>query len=333
METYQRLEREFSDWAGLPNTVACSSGTAALHLALEAFRFPLGSSVIVPEYTMVACARAVILAGLRPIFVDCGKDLLLRTDLLDAVVRPDTVAIMPVHIYGRICDLKAIHDWAWKRSIYVVEDRAEAHGAATLDKFGNSLSHAQCYSFYRNKVIAGEEGGMVSFSDPARADLARCLRSLGATPKNDYDHLARGMNYRLSNSLAETIRNSLDLAPFNIPKRARLSEVYSKHLPKEWHMPPRETNWVYDILLPPEINTFQVVRRLQEKMVEARLGFKPMSSQEEFLAPHFKTLLAWEMSQRIIHLPLSPRLMLDEVVQICNLLQETVHEGLSAWSI
>lgn len=89
MEAYQRLEKEWAEFNGLDSAgmVACSSGTAALHLALEAFRLPPGSEVLVPDYTMVACPRAVAMAGLTPVFVDCDKRLLMDLQLLEKLLR------------------------------------------------------------------------------------------------------------------------------------------------------------------------------------------------------------------------------------------------------
>ena len=112
MQPHERLELEFADWAGVKNVVACSSGTAALHLALEALELPRGAKVLVPDFTMVACARAVTLAGLVPVFVDCGEDMLISIDQLEQAVyklNGEAHAIMPVHVYGRRCHMAAIY--------------------------------------------------------------------------------------------------------------------------------------------------------------------------------------------------------------------------------
>src|SRR5690348_570082 len=105
MEPYEQLEVEFAEWAGVANTVACSSGTSALQLALTALRLPPGSRVLVPEFTMVACARAVVMAGLVPVFVDCDDEGLIDvTQLYQRCLDELPDAVMAVHVYGRQCD-------------------------------------------------------------------------------------------------------------------------------------------------------------------------------------------------------------------------------------
>ncbi|MCK9570792.1 DegT/DnrJ/EryC1/StrS family aminotransferase, partial [Candidatus Pacearchaeota archaeon] len=186
MEPYQELEFRFGEWIGNPNTVACSSGTAALHLALEALQLPIHSCVMVPEFTMVACARAVTMAGLHPIFIDCGDDLLLDTKVMQSKTVRHQSAIMPVHIYGRRCSMKAIIDHAKTNNLAVVEDMAEIHGVNPHPE-----SDAACWSFYKNKIVHGEEGGMVAFKEAKHADKARQLRSLGFTQAHDFAHIPR----------------------------------------------------------------------------------------------------------------------------------------------
>src|SRR4051812_22174756 len=107
MQAYELLERDLAAWAGNPNMVVCNSGTAALHLALEALKIPAGSECLCPEFTFVACARAIVLAGLTPVFVDCGEDLLIDPSLfVDAyrICAPEVV--LWVHLYGRRCDVE-----------------------------------------------------------------------------------------------------------------------------------------------------------------------------------------------------------------------------------
>jgi dTDP-4-amino-4,6-dideoxygalactose transaminase len=160
VEPYQQFERDFGAWAGVSNVVGCSSGTAALHLALESLKLPPGSSVLVPDYTMVACARAVTLAGLTPVFVDCGDDLLMRPDLLHggAGFPLTTSAIMAVHVYGRRCDMGRVAEFAEVNGLAVIEDLAEAHGVKP-----HSFTDAAYGRFYKQQdnCRRGGRGGRV----------------------------------------------------------------------------------------------------------------------------------------------------------------------------
>lgn len=300
MEPYQILEREFAEWSGLDpaGMCVCSSGTAALHLALEAFQLPPSSEVIVPDYTMVACPRAVVLAGLKPVLVDCGDDLLIDADRIDAACSTKTTAILIVHVYGRAFSF----DDGWDvPGMFQIEDLAEAHGVRP-----HPSTDAVCWSFFRNKIIAGEEGGAVYFRDPAHATLARSLRTLGFTPEHDYTHIPRGHNYRLANCLAEKIRASLKNADTNIRVRRVIEGWYDARCPATWRMPRRDAVWVYDLRIPgmtADVQT-RLAKALRTAGIEARHGFKPMTTLDEYRGPVSPN--AGRLASEIIYLPVVP---------------------------
>ena len=321
MEAYQKLEAELGQWAGYPaeNVVACNSGTSALHLAIEAFRLPAGSEVIVPDFTMIACPRTVSLAGLVPVFVDCGEDLLLDTDLAERWAGGSigydgkTKVIMPVHIYGRRCNMDEVSRVARLCWLKVIEDLAEAHGVRP-----HPATDAACWSFYRNKIVAGEEGGAVAFRDPAHAALARELRSLGFTASHDFQHTPRGHNYRLANLQAKWILNDIEGAfnwsaleyfEANIKERRRIERWYDAFCPPAWKMPPRDVVWCYDVRIPGLIWERQttIVRTLNEAGIAARHSFKPMHTQEEYKGCRVVGgENALKASHEVLYLPANP---------------------------
>ena len=311
MELYQQLEQQIGEWCGNPNVVACSSGTAALHLALETLALPQGSEVIVPEFTMIACARAVTIAGLKPIFIDCQDDLLLSTNSLSEILTSNTKAIMPVHIYGRRCNMQKIVEFSKKHGLAIVEDLAEAHGVLP-----HSSSDAACWSFYRNKIVAGEEGGAIAFSNPEHVTRAKQLRSLGFTTQHNFLHLPRGVNARLSNVHAQIISRSLECIKSNLFRRRQVEQWYQDRVPQDWLMPPRRVCWVYDICLR-GIDTAQVVMDLNRQGIAARLAFKPMSQQPEYKSL-YKHLVAYQMSKEVIYLPVSPKMTESAVDDIIS---------------
>lgn len=283
MEPYEKLEAEWGRFAGVENVVACNSGTAALHLALESLGLPPGAGVIVPDFTMVACARAVAMAGLTPVLVDCGPDLLTDPAALVRAVEYGAArglkAVMAVHVYGRPAQMGLVTDLAAKYGLAVVEDLAEAHGYPP-----HPLTDAACWSFYKNKVVGGEEGGAVAFRSPPHAATARGLRSLGFGPAQDYSHRPRGHNYRLANCLAEKVLGSLAGYGVNLALRRGRELAYGLRCPDEWAMPPRAVPWVYDFRVRGMTASQQdeAVRRMRGEGFAARHAFKPMSSQEEF---------------------------------------------------
>ncbi len=317
MQPYEQLEKDFGAWAGVKNVVACSSGTAALHLALEAVLGPPPTGlpycsefqhVIVPDYSMIACARSVSLSGRMPVFADCyDHDLLIDPESIKARITPRTRAIMAVHNYGRRCDMKQIHDIASHYGLRVIEDLAEAHGIAP-----HHLTHAACWSFYRNKIVGGEEGGAVSFPNTNYAALARSLRCLGFTQAHDYRHIPRGHNYRLANSLATLILKSLGNVEANIALRFAQIESLNAFIPTCWRLPHRLAPWVYDLRITGMSlgDQERVIHALHDEGIAARYGFYPHSLQEEYLNqenssfsynPHAK-----RAKREVIYLPISP---------------------------
>ena len=326
LEPYEQLEKEFGEWIGNPNTVACSNGTAALHLALEALELPKHTTVYVPDYTMVACARAVTMAGLTPEFIDCNNKLLLDPNVLvQYTTYEGSSVIMPVHIYGRYCDMDAIRVIADSRKTPVVEDMSECHGVNP-----HPSSDAACWSFYKNKIIAGEEGGMIAFKNPKHAEIARSLRSLGFTQDHDFLHNPRGVNARLSNANASLVLPSLRNVGINILLRAKVVAVYNAFTPKEWQMPRRDVNWVYDIRIPEltrEQQTY-IVNRLNNRGIQARCGFLPMSFQPEYsvLLEPFVENNASIAAQEVFYMPVSPNLSTGIVKTWCGILKEVVSD-------
>ncbi len=320
VDAYIRLEEAWAQWNDLDpaGMVACSSGTAALHLALEAFQLPQGSEVLLSDFNMIACPRAVTLAGLTPVLVDCDSRLLMDCELACQYWRENmsTVkVIMAVHIYGRQCRMdsfdtistcsKTVHE----RPMYVIEDLAEAHGVKP-----HPTTDAACWSFFRNKIVtSGEEGGAVWFRDPAHAALARQLRNLGFTDAHDFTHLPRGHNYRLANSLAQKVLYSIEMAHSNIARRREVEACYEALCPAEWKMPKRDAVWVYDLRVPgmSPIEQDAVVQALQRAGIAARHSFKPVSDQPEYL--HCKLMRtegemtqARRASREVLYLPLDP---------------------------
>lgn len=306
-EPYQLLEQEWAAFNGVPPEcmAVCSSGSAALHLALECLCLPPGSEVIVPTFSMIAAARAVTLAGLRPVFVDCGDDLLMDPGLVaEAAERPKVAAILPVHVYGRRCDMAALAPLAEGAGLWLVEDLAEAHGVRPHPE-----TDVACWSFQRTKVVHGEEGGAVAFRLPAHAALARSLRDMGFAPERDYWHAPRGWNYRLANLLAAPIRGSLLAVEASVVARWRLWAAYDAACPVEWRPPVPESPWVYPARVPGLTAARQdaAVQALKAAGVAARHGFRPLHLQEEYRACSFVGGgNALRASTEVITLPLSP---------------------------
>lgn len=317
MDAYQRLEQEFGEAIGNENCVAVSSGTAALHLSFETLKkkgWNERARVIVPDFTMVACARAVTMANLIPAFVDCDARLLMSLECLPTW---NVQAIMPVHIYGRRCDMERIAAYAQSNQVAIVEDLAEAHGISPHPE-----TDAACWSFYKNKIVCGQEGGMISFKRAEDAHKARQLRSLGFTESHDFNHIPRGCNYRLANALAELILPSLQQMNRNLEKRRQVEAWYDACIPQEWRMPQRDVVWVYDLRLPSGTVISPLIKKLNQDSIAARHCFQPMTIQEEYRhhteGSNFTNPNARRLSQEVIYLPVTPDMTRSHVTWITD---------------
>ncbi len=324
MEKYELLEKEFAEWMGLDpeRMVAVSSGTAALHTALEALQLPQGASVVIPDFAMVACPRAVTLAGLKPKFADVGTDLLLDpTNIAGDLVT--LRAVMPVHTYGRRCNMEVIADKAEMFALMVVEDLAEAHGVRPHPE-----TDAACWSFYRNKIISGEEGGAVYFKCKDHASYARQLKNIGFTPAHDFAHIPRGHNYRLANVLAEIAIDNLRRVNRNVSERRRLEAEYDRRCSVEWKMPPRDAVWVYDLRIPGLTSEVQdkIVKSLNEVGIAARHGFKPLRRQQEYAKGQDTS--EWQSdvaSREVIYLPVHPGVTEKQIELAFEVIRANIH--------
>lgn len=339
MEDYQKLEHELAKWIGCEpkQVVTCSSGTSALHLGMEALRIPIKKKVyrdkggrpkaeyniICPNYTMVACPLAISLSGVKPVFVDCDtKRYCAIPSQIDKMINKGTVAILCVHTYGRLCEMQSIHDIADKYDIPVIEDMAEAHGCPI-----HPNTQVACWSFYKNKLVHGEEGGCVYFKSGEMADYARLLRNVGFTPEHDYMHIPRGHNYRMSNCHARLISDSLNSFSQEYNRRRELEHAYNDRCPEQYQTEWHDSPWVYDVRIKnmTERRQRDIIKALQENGIPARFGFKPMTTQQQFKDCMSITHgTAMKLSEEIILLPLGQGVTEQMVSRTFDLIEMTL---------
>jgi perosamine synthetase len=191
----REFEAKLRKILGTKHVIAVNSGTAALHCALLALGIKNGDEVIVPSFTFVATANAVIACGAKPVFVDISEDYNIDTKMLDKAINKRTKAIIPVHLYGYPANMDEISEIASKHSVSIVEDAAESLGAEYKGKQTGTLSDVGCFSFYATKVVTTGEGGAISTNDDKLADSIRMIRNHGMV--QGYDSRVLGLNYRL----------------------------------------------------------------------------------------------------------------------------------------
>jgi dTDP-4-amino-4,6-dideoxygalactose transaminase len=237
----EKFESDFSKYSNAKYAIAVSNCTAALHLSLMALGIKKNDEVIIPDLTFVADANAILACNAKPVIVDINQDnFFLSISNIKKNITKKTKAIIPVHIYGQVCNIEEIMDVAKDHNLKVIEDCAHAVGTFHKSKHVGTLGSTGCFSFYPTKNITTAEGGMVITNSKQIAEKVRQLRSHGMTKslKNRYsseypwifDIIEPGYNYRL-----DEIRAALGITQLKRIKkindlRKKASSYYHKNL-------------------------------------------------------------------------------------------------------
>ncbi len=226
----EAFEAEFARYCGTKFCIGVANGLEALHLVLRAWGIGPGDEVIVPSNTYIASWLAVTQAGATPVAVDPIEETHnLDPALIERAVTPRTRAIMPVHLYGAVAEMDAINAIAWRHGLKVLEDAAQAQGAALEDRKAGSLGDAAGFSFYPTKNLACfGDGGAVTTSDPDLADKIRVLRNYGSRKK--YYNEVQGINSRLDELQAAFLRVNLHHLDAWNRRRVLLAGIYQARL-------------------------------------------------------------------------------------------------------
>jgi len=329
----KEFEERFSAYVGRQHGVAVSSGTAALEIALEAMDLKPGDEVIMPTFTIMSCALAVVAQGGVPVFVDAEPDT-WNSDMtkIEAGINEKTRALMAVHTYGHPCDMDVLVHLAKKYNLLLIEDAAEAHGAEYKRKKCGGFGDISCFSFYANKIVNTGEGGMVLTNNPQYAERARTLRNLAFQKGNRFHHEELARNYRMTNLQAavgvaqmKNIERLVQIKRENARKYTeRLCYVKGLQLPheKEWA---KNVYWTYGIVLD-EATGFTAERfaaALAEKGIATRPFFYPLHLQPVW---HKKgitinTADAYPVAERIatqgLYLPSGLGLKEKQIEEVC----------------
>lgn len=227
------FEKQFAAYCGCKYGVAVCNGTVALHLALTALGIGKGDEVIIPDFTMIATAFAVCYTGAKPVFVDADPETWnIGVKKIEEKITPRTKAIIPVHLFGLMCDMDAINAIAKKHNLKVLEDAAEAHGAEYKGHRAGSCSDLAAFSFFANKNITTGEGGMVVTNDEELYKRLRYHKNMCFPldgPRN-YMHDDIGFNYRMSNVVAAIGLAQTEKADEYRAMRIRNNALYREYL-------------------------------------------------------------------------------------------------------
>ncbi len=327
----ERFESEFAKYCGCRHGIAVTSGTAALHLAVDAAGVGRGDEVLVSTSTNIATALGVVHNNALPVPVDSEEATWnLDLNLIEALITPRTKAIIPVHLFGHPVDMDRLMIIARKHNLTVIEDCAESHGASVRGRMTGSFGDMACFSFYANKVITTGEGGMVVTNDDKLAERLRLLRNLGFTNPR-FRHDVPGYNFRMTGYQAAMGLAQLHKIAHIVAEKRRVARSYSEYLA---HIPglklpvemdwAKNVYWMFAIQVQPEfgLSRNELMQGLLAKGVDTRTFFCPMNQQPCLMEiPGFNSNpcpVADRIWETGLYLPSAPSLSQDSIHYICN---------------
>ncbi len=323
----KKLEEDFAKYIGARFAVGVNSGTDAIFLSLKAFGIKEGDEVITVSHTATPTVSAIRLTGATPVFVDIDPETFcIDTKKIEEKITPKTKAIVPVHIYGYPCDMKAIIEIAERHDLFVVEDACQAHGAMSEGKKVGSIGHTGAWSFYPTKNLGClGDGGMITTNDEALYEKLKALRNYGEVAK--FDNAIEGVNTRLDEMQAAILNASLPHLDSANARRAEIAALYSKELSGlSITLPKHSDSRVWHLYVIRTDKRDALKEFLKEKGVETMIHYPtPVALQKAYTFLGYtesslpETLKA---SRQILSLPMYPELSDSEVLEVASAIKE-----------
>src|SRR5881296_96641 len=230
----ERFESSFRKFCKTRHSISCTNGTVALHTALVGMNVRPGDEVLVPSLTFVATANAVMYCGARPVFIDSDPETWnMDPGTIGRQITSRTKGIIVVHLYGHPADMDAIGAIAQTHNLFVIEDAAEALGAAYKGKQVGGIGHVGTFSFYGNKIVTSGEGGMIVTNDDGLAARMRQLKGQGMDPGRRYWFPMIGYNYRMTNVAAAIGVAQMEKINWHMERRHEIDAWYKEELISE----------------------------------------------------------------------------------------------------
>lgn len=294
----ERFEAGMARIAGRRHAIAVCNGTAALETAVAALRLEAGTQIIIPTFSIISCAAAVIRNGCIPLFVDSdpitwNMDVVRLAEMVEEEIdrkrNRKLKAIMVVHTYGMPVDMGPVIGLAERYGLKIIEDAAEMHGQKYFDRPCGSFGDLSTFSFYPNKHVTTGEGGMVLTDDDELARRCRSLRNLCFQPGKRFVHEELGYNFRMSNLQAAVGVAQLERLDEFVSRKRRMGERYTELLAnlQGIQLPVARTEyaeniyWVYGVVLNDELacDAEMMMELLGKRGVATRPFFFPMHEQ------------------------------------------------------
>jgi perosamine synthetase len=335
----KQLEENLAVRVGRRYGIAVSNGSVALDAAVAALKIGLSDEVILPTFTIISCAAAIVRAGATPIVVD-SDPVTWNIDVgqIEAKITPRTKAIMVVHIYGLPVDMDPILTLADKYGLSIIEDAAEMHGQTYKGRPCGSFGDISTFSFYPNKHITTGEGGMLLTNDESLAERCRLLRNLCFQPQKRFVHEELGWNLRMSNVQAALGVAQLERLDEFVQRKRWIGKRYTELLAEVpgLQLPLPQTDyadniyWVYGLVLDDSIpfDAEEAMRRLSQYKIGTRPFFWCMHEQPVFrkmgLFEGVICPVAENMARRGFYLPSGLALTEEQIEQVVQRVKEVL---------
>jgi len=333
----KRFEEGFAAYNHRDYGIAVCNGTAALEVAVAALDIGPGDEVILPSFTIISCASAVIRAGATPVLVDSELDSWnMDVSAIESKITSHTKAIMVVHIFGLPVDLDPVLDVAKKYGLLIIEDAAEMIGQKYKGSYCGCFGDISTFSFYPNKHITTGEGGMLLTSNETLAEKCRYLRNLCFQSGKRFVHEELGWNYRMSNLQAALGVAQLEHLDDHVQRKYRMGRLYNEQLAgiPGLQLPLPETAfsrniyWVYGIVLEEQISidAKEAMHRLGERGIGTRPFFWPMHEQPVFarmgLFENECYPVAENLARRGLYIPSGLSMTEEQIVHVSSVVRE-----------
>lgn len=323
------FETNFVNYCGAKYCVGVANGLDALILGLEVFDFPKGSEIIVPSNTYIATILAIIRARLKPILVEPNlENYNINPDLIEEKITAKTKAIMPVHLYGQVCDMQKIVHIANQYNLEIIEDCAQSHGARLNGKHCGTFGKIGAFSFYPTKNLGalGDAGAIITSDEEIYKKLL-ALRNYGSEKK--YHNKYVGSNSRLDEIQAAFLNVKLSyLDKINVHKIS-LAKIYDDNLPKEIIKPifTNDFTHVYHIynIRTPKRN--ELKQFLLENKIKTEIHYPVAPNNQEGYKDYFlnqKFLISEEIHKTTLSLPISYAATNEEVLRVCEVINRFI---------
>jgi dTDP-4-amino-4,6-dideoxygalactose transaminase len=338
------FEQGLASYLGLPATVAVTSCTAAMQLALLAAGIRPGDEVVTTPVTFIGTANSIIMAGAVPVFADVDRATAnIDPAAIEAAITERTRAILPVHLYGQMCDMTSICDIARPRGLAVVEDAAHSLESEWNGKKPGHYGDFACFSFYATKNITSGEGGAISARDAAKTELLRKLRLHGFDKSalerysnhfERYDVDTFGWKYNMDNIHAAILVEQIKKVEGFLARRAEIYERYAEAFDGvdgiEIHSRRPEARHAYHLftILVDRARRDRILEEIQNRGVGVSVNFYPVHLmtyyRERFGFKPGMFPVAEDIGARTISLPLYPKLTGEEIEFVIQTVMDVV---------